>query len=574
MRVTAIAALLVLAAGAAHAQLPDLTIEAFDVQLLENQAVDPGDAIEGCTAAATGRTLLRFAIRTRNAGTGDVLLGDPGCPDCELAPGAPCANPLYVCSTAHGHPHFEGYAMAELIGPDDVVAAVGRKIGFCVLDLECPSAVPKYSCEYQGLTAGCADVYLAELPCQYIDLTGVPLAPGEYTLRVTVDPDGRIAESDEANNTMDLPFTLDCDAGRDVLAACTPNPFLCYPSRVRGRAERRVRPRTEVDAVTTFGAAPLAVRRPRDVCTPASIGETVRHDPRTHLRTYAARPRDRRAARGATESVRLVTQLGESMVQVGRLEGYAVPAATAAGGAPVALDPGQHTVDRFACYKVKIPREQRASVQPTTLLVSGAFVDPPALLSLKKPRRLCAPATTDDGPMRTPGRHLLCYTLGPAPSARARRQHVLDTVASRVVDLGRPREACLLAAKNPPAPQAEDLSPCNHRDVWQFEGRAGQSVAVHVDTADQATAADLCAELTCGELDLFGDDDVPCTYPPPAYACPRTAGVPTTDGPCQVVVRTCSVCADETRAAYSLVISVAGEEAHPTLVTDDEPLPP
>jgi hypothetical protein len=176
--------------------------------------------------------------------------------------------------------------------------------------------------------------------------------------------------------------------------------------------------------------------------------------------------------------------------------------------------------------------------------------------------------------MRTANRYLLCHDVGPAPSARARGTQVLDAFGSRTVDLGRPREACLLAAKNPPRPLAEDLTPCGSQDVWQFQARAGQSVEVRVDTTDAATAADLCAELTCGELLLIGDDEVSCTFPPPAYACPRMTGIPTTDGTCSVSVRMCSTCGNPDRADYALVVGVAGEEANPQLVTDDAPPPP
>src|SRR5215470_1527267 len=151
--VAAVAALgLVRTAGAA---LPDLVPEAFDIAIVQGTSVDPGDVVEGCAGAATGRTLLRFSLRTRNVGAGDLFLGDPGCPDCATQPGAACTNPLFVCAPAHHHAHFEGYATGELVSAASDVVATGRKIGFCILDLECAS--PKYSCGFQGLTAGCAD---------------------------------------------------------------------------------------------------------------------------------------------------------------------------------------------------------------------------------------------------------------------------------------------------------------------------------------------------------------------------------------------------------------------------------
>jgi hypothetical protein len=556
----------------AAAQLPDLTVEAFDVELEQGASVDADDVVEGCAGAASGRTLLRFALRTGNAGAADVVLGDPGCPDCSAFPGAACANPLYVCSTAHGHAHFNGYAKSELIAPDGTVAATGRKIGFCVFDLECPDGTPpKYSCDYQGLTAGCADVYLAELPCQYMDLTGVPLSPGGYRLRVTVDPDGMIAEADEGNNAFEVPFTLDCEGGRDVLATCTPNPFLCYATGVRDQPERRLTTPVDVDATGTFGDLPLTVTRPRELCTPAGAGTDARKDAVTHLRAYAARPRDGGGA--VTAPVRIVTQLGERRLEVGRLESYAEPAAVAIDAEPAPLDPTRHTVDRFACFKVKVPRADRQKYRPTTLTVGGEFIDPPALLSVKKPRRLCTPVATAGEAVQTPKRHLLCHDLGRAPSARTRAQ-AIDTLGTRTVKLGRPSEVCLLAAKNPPAVLAEELVPCAAADTWQFQARAGQTVEVSLDTTDPATAADLCADLTCGDLMVPGDDEAACTFPPPSFACPRITAVPTTDGLCTVRVRTCSACASNVRADYALTVAVAGEEASPTLVTDDEPVAP
>ena len=81
---------------------------------------------------------------------------------------------------------------------------IGHKQGFCLLDLEC--ATPQYTCSYQGISAGCADVYGSQLGCQYLDITGI--APGNYTLRVTADPFARISELDEGDNVVSTPVTI------------------------------------------------------------------------------------------------------------------------------------------------------------------------------------------------------------------------------------------------------------------------------------------------------------------------------------------------------------------------------
>jgi hypothetical protein len=171
--------------------------------------------------------------------------------------------------------------------------------------------------------------------------------------------------------------------------------------------------------------------------------------------------------------------------------------------------------------------------------------------------------------MRIPSRHLLCHDVGAPRVVRARGVGVLDEVGARVVSLGRPDELCLVAARNPPVPIPESLEPCAGRvDLWRFDARAGQTVAVSIDTAGDATAADLCAELACGDLRRAGNDDGACATAP--FGCPTMTGVPATDGPCVVTVHTCDAgCLDPTRADYVLHAAVADEDAGPTLVADD-----
>jgi hypothetical protein len=46
----------------------------------------------------------------------------------------------------------------------------------------------------QGVSPGWADVYVASLPCQWIDITGVP--NGVYTLEVGADTNGLVDQDD------------------------------------------------------------------------------------------------------------------------------------------------------------------------------------------------------------------------------------------------------------------------------------------------------------------------------------------------------------------------------------------
>ena len=190
--------------------LPDLIPGISDVTLQRGATVPSGDVAEGCAAATSGVDLLRFATTTENVGTADVILGDPLCPDCATHPLEVCGNPQITCAPAggHGHGHYANYARYELLDATGRVAVVGRKQGFCLRDNACPA--PVYTCAFQGISAGCADVYGVDLGCQYLDVTGVP--DGNYTLRVTVDPFARIAELNETNNVTTLAVVLGSDS--------------------------------------------------------------------------------------------------------------------------------------------------------------------------------------------------------------------------------------------------------------------------------------------------------------------------------------------------------------------------
>ncbi len=181
----------------------DLTIDehraAVDLALhVETFAADACElgADDDCAGGPGARTLLRFTVETPNLG-GDLRLGSP------------VDNPDFVYSDCHMHYHLAGYARYELLDGADVVAA-GHKQAFCLEDSRAyedgAATTARFSCLSQGIQAGWSDVYASDLPCQFIDVTDVPT--GAYTLRITLDGDDRIPESDETNNTIDLPVDL------------------------------------------------------------------------------------------------------------------------------------------------------------------------------------------------------------------------------------------------------------------------------------------------------------------------------------------------------------------------------
>jgi len=181
------------------------------------------DPTEACVGAPGLRRLLRFGVETPNIGTADLFLGPPS-----------PSNPLYSWSECHEHYHFEGYAAYYLIDSEGAVVAPGHKQAFCLLDwhrvdMDDPTVADdsKYHCAYQGIQRGWSDVYAADLPCQFVDITGVP--DGDYTLRVELNTERNLEELRYDNNVLDVPVTLGdadlqrpteaCPAGVDGLSA-------------------------------------------------------------------------------------------------------------------------------------------------------------------------------------------------------------------------------------------------------------------------------------------------------------------------------------------------------------------
>lgn len=186
-------------------RLPDLTL--VGAQMEPTIAIGPGtfaagdcEVIEQCVAAPGVRRLLRFDVVTANAGDADLVLGPP--------PAVGVSDDTFVWSPCHGHHHVAGYAIYELRDATGVVVA-GHKQSFCLHDVQAVrqgASSRNYNCANQGMSAGWADVYSRTLPCQWIDVTGVPT--GTYTLRVEVNAARSLVERDVTNNAWSVGVDL------------------------------------------------------------------------------------------------------------------------------------------------------------------------------------------------------------------------------------------------------------------------------------------------------------------------------------------------------------------------------
>ncbi|KAG7267796.1 hypothetical protein CRUP_003215 [Coryphaenoides rupestris] len=144
------------------------------------------------------RVLLRFPQRVKNQGTTNFLPAKP--------------RHQWEWHSCHQHYHsmdaFSNYDLLDVSTGRKV--AEGHKASFCLEDTTCdPGVQRRFACtaHTQGLSPGCYDIYHANIDCQWIDITDV--APGNYILKVTVNPSQLIQESDFSNNVVrcDIRYT-------------------------------------------------------------------------------------------------------------------------------------------------------------------------------------------------------------------------------------------------------------------------------------------------------------------------------------------------------------------------------
>ncbi|MGH9041539.1 MAG: lysyl oxidase family protein [Acidimicrobiia bacterium] len=179
---------------------------------------DDHSVADGCVTPGTHR-LLCFDFWTNNIGRGDFVIGSP-----EERPD------LFVASESHGHYHlkdFNEFALFDLAGNPVIT---GAKQAFCLMDTEKMSdwgaeeGTFSDCNENQGISAGWADLYSSDLPCQFVVIDG--LADGTYVLRSTTNAQQVVPESSFADNTI---YTYLQISGPHVTQLEGPPPWADHP---------------------------------------------------------------------------------------------------------------------------------------------------------------------------------------------------------------------------------------------------------------------------------------------------------------------------------------------------------
>jgi hypothetical protein len=182
------------------ATTPVLDTDPIEVRELDPLVESDRCLIErGCVGGPGRRRLLRFSTTVANVGEADLLLGSP---EDTVAP---------TVNTCTGEPRFAAFLRYELIGATGTIAR--QDVPAACTTGTSQLALP-FDCDFQGLWRDFSQLYGPTSvfddrrdDCRWLDITDV--LPGDYTLRVTVNPDGTLREGNLGNNTpLELPLSV------------------------------------------------------------------------------------------------------------------------------------------------------------------------------------------------------------------------------------------------------------------------------------------------------------------------------------------------------------------------------
>ncbi len=179
-------------------QSADLTITEVTLDEGGFRSVNvPGTSCEvqdGCYGDAGERTIIPFELTVKNVG------------DAPLAIGAPWENDAFYLSACSSQYRTANFVTAEVLSSSGDVLAVQHLPTSCIQD----PTTDAYRCSFQGLAPGDSSSQ-PSYSCDGLDVTG--LMPGAYSVRFTVNGGRTFAESNFANNTIEVDLERpDCDA--------------------------------------------------------------------------------------------------------------------------------------------------------------------------------------------------------------------------------------------------------------------------------------------------------------------------------------------------------------------------
>jgi len=174
--------------------LPDLVINIEHMRdsfWIDEREGSKCEINEGCFINSTGtRTLLHFDTYICNNGTGDLFIGNPVFNN----------GSVWDYDDCHRHYHHQHFAKIVLM-LDGVPVNESRKLGYNIADTHCPNGgTAKFTQNCQGISVGCCDLYAGDIDCQFIDITDHYNTPGNWTIKIELNPSLMIMEENYTNN--------------------------------------------------------------------------------------------------------------------------------------------------------------------------------------------------------------------------------------------------------------------------------------------------------------------------------------------------------------------------------------
>jgi len=185
--------------------------------------------------------------------------------------------------------------------------------------------------------------------------------------------------------------------------------FLCYKVR-KTKGAPGFTPVLGVQMADDFETGPMDVKKPADICNPASKDGGPIVDSATHLKAYkiavpVGQPKH------VPQVVQMTDQFGTLSYDTKKALLLLVPTAKDLMNEPLPPDPESHNVDHFKCYKVRITRGTPKFPSGVQVTVEDQFTTPPKIVDVKKPRFVCNPVDKNGEDVKQPNRHAVCYKV-------------------------------------------------------------------------------------------------------------------------------------------------------------------
>jgi hypothetical protein len=212
--------------------------------------------------------------------------------------------------------------------------------------------------------------------------------------------------------------------------------YLCYGARDLNRPRQDPGP---VQLRDQFVDLPEDPKSARMLCTPADKNDSGIVDPATHLKRYPLQS----GVRGLpTDEYDIVNQFGTVRLRLreGKAE-IAVPTAKDLGSTPsppALTNPG---FDHYRCYDL-----HRVRFPQIMVTVSDQFGAARSVV-VRRPKRLCAPASKDGSLITNEVRHLLCYQVKDLSVTRPPTVFVNNQFGPETLLLQKARELCVPSLK-------------------------------------------------------------------------------------------------------------------------------